>query len=337
VRRTGHLFEKITAFSTLWRAAHRAWRGKKDNRRIAKFYFYLEPELLRLQQELQAGRYVPRPYRVFTIKEPKQRRIAAADFRDRVVHHAICEVLEPLFERSLIHDTYACRVGKGNHAALKRAQQFVQKYPYYLQCDISQYFASVDHQVLRRLLARRIKDWRLLALLDLIIDHPLPEHEPGKGLPIGNLTSQHFANLYLGELDHHVKDRLGVPAYLRYMDDFVLFEFTKPRLHQYLAEIRRFLKGSLQLQLKAQATRVAPVTEGLAFLGFRLFPGAIRLQARGLTRFRCRVRARERAYLAGEIDDRLLSASVNSMIAHMAHADTLSVRRQLFSDSMGLG
>lgn len=337
MKRTGHLFEKITAFSTLWRAAHRAWRGKKDKRRIARFYFYLEPELLQLQQALLAGCYVPRPYRLFTISEPKQRRIAAADFRDRVVHHAICEVLEPLFERTLIHDTYACRVGKGNHAALKRAQQFMRRYPYYLKCDIRQYFASIDHEVLRRLLARRIKDRRLLALLDWIIDHPLPEHAPGKGLPIGNLTSQHFANIYLGELDHFVKDRLGVPAYLRYMDDFVLFDINKPRLHQHLAEIGRVLNGSLQLRLKAQATRVAPVTEGLAFLGFSLFPGTIRLQAKGLTRTRRRVRARERAYLAGEIDDRLLSASVDSMIAHMAHADTLSVRRQFFSGSMGLG
>lgn len=213
----------------------------------------------------------------------------------------------------------------------------MRRYPYYLKCDISQYFASVDHQVLRRLLARRIKDRRLLALLDLIIDHPLPEHAPGKGLPIGNLTSQHFANLYLGELDHYLKDRLGVSAYLRYMDDFVLFESTKPRLHQHLAAVRHFLNESLRLRLKTKATRVAPVTEGLALLGFRLFPGTIRLQARGLTRSRRRVRARERAYLAGEIDDRLLSTSVNSMIAHMAHADTLSVRRQLFSDSMGLG
>jgi len=204
MHRAGNLFDSIVAFDNLWRAAHKAWRGKKDKIRIADFYFHLEREILLLQEELISDRYQPRPYRIFLVTEPKHREIASADFRDRVVHHAIIQVLDPLFERRLIHHTYACRVGKGSHAALQQAQWYAQRFPYFLKCDIRKYFQSVDHSTLNLLLARILKDRRVLELLSRIIAHPVAGHLPGKGIPIGNLTSQHFANLYLGELDHFI-------------------------------------------------------------------------------------------------------------------------------------
>jgi retron-type reverse transcriptase len=202
MKRYGHLFEQVVTFENLCLAAEKAFRGKKDKQRVATFYFHQETEVLRLQEELCSGTYQMRPYRVFEVREPKPRKICAADFRDRVVHHAICNVLDPIFEASSIYDTYACRRDKGSYAAVRRAHEFARRGRYYLKCDVRKYFESVDHAVLKALLRRKIKDETLLALLDRIIDHPIPDAVPGKGIPIGNLTSQYFANLYLGELDH---------------------------------------------------------------------------------------------------------------------------------------
>lgn len=335
MKRTGHLFDAIIAFPNLWLAAHKAWRGKKDKARIADFYFHLERELLTLQDELITGSYQPRPYHVFEVTDPKRREIAAADFRDRVVHHALVNVLDPLFERRLIHDTYACRVGKGTHAAAQRAQTFSRRWPFFLKCDIRKYFQSVDYAILTALLMRIIKDPRVLDLLALIIAHPVPGHPPGKGIPIGNLTSQHFANLYLGEMDHFIKERLWVPGYLRYMDDFLCFGETKSFLHGVHFEIRRFLNEHLILELKERVTLLAPVEEGIPFLGFRVFPGTIRLGRKGLSRFRRKLHVRETAFQQGEIEEGLLSRSVTSMIGHMVHADTLALRRQWFAADLG--
>jgi retron-type reverse transcriptase len=220
MKRSGGLFEKIIAFDNLLLAARKAQRGKRHRTSVAHFLFHLEPQILTLQEELRAGTYRMQPYHTFTIYEPKQRQICAAAFRDRVVQHALCTVLDPLFEASFIHDTYACRRGKGTHAAVRRAQQFARKFPYVLKCDVRKYYDSIDHAVLKALLRRQLKDTACLALLDHIIAHPLPGSRPGKGLPIGNLTSQYFANLYLGELDHLVKERLRCKGYVRYMDDF---------------------------------------------------------------------------------------------------------------------
>ncbi|MEO5369203.1 MAG: reverse transcriptase/maturase family protein [Magnetococcus sp. DMHC-1] len=337
MKHTGHLFGSIIAFPNLWRAAHKAWRGKKDKTRIADFYFNLERELLRIQEELVSGQYQPRPYRLFMVTDPKHREIAAADFRDRVVHHAIINVLDPLFETRLIHHTYACRVGKGTHAAVQQAQHCAARFPFFLKCDIRKYFQSVDHTFLATLLARIIKDQRVLDLLARIITHPVAGHPPGKGIPIGNLTSQHFANLYLGELDHFIKERLRVNGYLRYMDDFLVFGPTKSFLHGIHFEIRQFLHDRLSLVLKDHVTLLAPTNEGIPFLGFQVFPQTVRLQRKGMARFRHKFSAREELFQRGEINATLLSRSVGSMIGHMVHADTLAMRQKLFSAVVDLG
>ncbi|MBF0311735.1 MAG: group II intron reverse transcriptase domain-containing protein [Magnetococcales bacterium] len=335
--RSGNLFDRIVCFTNLWQAAHKAWRGKKDKTRIAHFYFALEVELLSLQEELQSGSWSPRPYRTFEVFEPKRRKIAAADFRDRVVHHAIMNLLEPVFERSLISRTFACRLGKGTHAAVRYAQDLGRRHAFFLKCDVQKYFESMDQSILKTLLRRHLKDARLLTLLDRIIDHAPPDHAPGKGVPIGNLTSQHFANLYLSELDHFVTDRLAVPGYVRYMDDFLFFGPSKSFLHGIHGEVRQFLADKLSLKLKESATLMAPVEQGMPFLGCCVFPGTVRLQPKGAARFRHKTREREQAFRHGQIDEGLLSLSVGSMIGHMAHADTRSLRQRLFSDSLGLG
>ena len=337
MKQHGHLFEQVTAFANLLRAARQAQRGKLDRISVAHFAFHREPELLTLQEELLSGSYCMRPYRTFVIYEPKRRQICAADFRARVVHHAICHVLDPLFEACLIHDTYACRRGKGSHAAVKRAQDFARRFPYYLKCDVRKYFESIDHAILTRLLRRKLKDHRLLALLDHIIAHPIPGGVLGKGVPIGNLTSQYFANLYLGALDHLLKDRLRVRGYIRYMDDFLVFADNKPALHATLATIRTFVQQVLLLELKDEVMRLAPVTQGIPFLGFRIFPGLVRLEAKKWARFRQRIRELEGQYICGMMGEETLARSVASMIGHVRHANALAARRSYFARSLFLG
>ena len=337
MKRHGHLFEQVVEYGNLLAAAHRARRGKRDRIAVARFVFDLEPNLLRLQQELRSGSYRMRPYRTFVIREPKRRQICAADFRDRVVHHALCAALDPIFEGCLIDDTFACRRGKGTHAAVRRLQQFSRRFRYVQMCDVRRYFETVDHDVLRALCRRKLKDRALLSLLDRIIDHPLPGAEAGKGVPIGNLTSQYFANVYLGELDHFVKERLRLPAYLRYMDDFAVFADSKPELHRGLAAVREFLHATLRLELREERTLLAPVTQGVPFLGFRVFPGVVRLDGRKLARMRRKVRQREAEHRFGRINEEELAGSVRGMVGHVCHIDSLQARRQLFAVSVGLG
>ncbi len=206
-----------------------------------------ESNLLRLQRELIEGTYETGEYRHFFIREPKPRKISAAPFRDRVVHHAIVQMLEPIFERRFIHDSYACRRGKGTHRALDRAQKYLRKYDYYLKTDIVRFFPNVDHAVLVGLLGRTIRDIRLMQLIRHIIasgegvlrDQASSGYFPGddlfallrpRGLPIGNLTSQFFANVLLDPIDHFVKEELRQPGYVRYADDLVLFSDSKAGL-----------------------------------------------------------------------------------------------------------
>lgn len=263
--------------------------------------------------------------------------ICASDLRDRVIHHAICNILEPIFEKKMIFHTYACRPNKGSHLAIKTAQKFARRYKYFLKCDIKKCFESIDHEVLKNTLARIIKDKKLLGLLNIIINHAVPGAISGKGLPIGNLTSQHFANLYLGKLDHFLKDELSINGYIRYMDDFIIFHDDKLFLKELLSKIEIFIWDNLKLKLKEKATTIAPVTEGVPFLGVRVFKRLIRLQRPNLVRFRRRLRFNEKKFLQGRISKQDLINSVNSMFAHISHANTVEMRRKFCDIDFELG
>ncbi|MFM9960277.1 MAG: reverse transcriptase/maturase family protein [Planctomycetaceae bacterium] len=230
MRRSSQLSCEVSSFEALCRAAKKAERRKRSRRTTGRFAFFRELELLRLHEELHDRRYRPGGYRTFPIFEPKRRLISAAPFRDRVVHHALTSVLEPIFERSFVFDSYACRTGKGTHAAVRRCQEFAKRFPFVLKADIRKFFPSIDHDILKRLIRRNIKDPNVLWLCDLIIDHsnaqePVLDWFPGDDLlspserrrevPLGNQTSQFFANVYLDPLDHFVaesqsRDRQGV-------------------------------------------------------------------------------------------------------------------------------
>lgn len=336
MKRHGNLFDQIVTFENLLLAAKKAGRGKKDKSSVASFLFNLENDLIQLQSELTTQAYQPRDYTLFEIMEPKVRQICSSDFRDRVVHHAICNQIEPILERRAIFDSYACRIGKGAHLAVIRCQQFTKRFPYFLKCDIKKFFESIDHKILKDLLLQKFKDKRLLELFSVIIDHAVPGNMPGRGLPIGNLTSQHFANFYLGEIDHFIKDHLRVKGYVRYMDDFISFANDKDTLHELLRKIETFARDALKLELKAKVTTIASVTEGIPFLGFRIYPNVIRLRRENLVRMRKKIRLKERLYVEGKITEKDLILSMSSMVGHVSHVNSRAERRRIFERSLSL-
>jgi len=318
-RRIGDLFESVVSFHNLLGAARRAKRGCGATREVCAFFYNLEPELLALRRELLSGSYAPGPYRYFTIYDPKVRTIAVAPFRDRVMHHAVVGVLTPIFEKRFIHDSYATRKGKGTHAAVLRSQTFLRRRPWFLKADIRKYFDSVDHSVLFSILERKIKDRRLLALLKKVTGDSL---RLGKGLPIGNLTSQFLANVYLDPLDHLVKERLRVKCYLRYMDDFVLFADAKVRLLEWRDAMEEFLSEKLKLGFKPGGVWLNRSSHGLSFLGMRVFPGVILLRGENRRRSVRRMRSRLRSWESGRMSEERLSSCLTSIVGWLRHFGT---------------
>jgi RNA-directed DNA polymerase len=323
------LYKQIADFGNLLSAAKKAMRGKKQTTAVCEFRYDLESELLRIKSELESGSYQPGPYHFFQIQDPKKRRICVAPFRDRVLHHAICNFLEPVLERSMNKSSFACRKEKGSLAALQHAQNLCKTHSYFLKCDISKYFDSVDHEILKTRLGRRVVDHRLMSLLARIIDTNLPYCDQGKGIPIGNLTSQHFANFYLTPLDHFITRTLQIKAYCRYMDDFLLFSDEKSGLKEAEKEIRCFLRCRLRLSMKERARVLAPVLEGVPFLGFRLFPGVIRIQRQLLKRWRKKLKGRFKEFEKFRIQESEFLCSVTSLMGFMNHANSLRLRQSL--------
>lgn len=336
MRRQGNLYQQVTSTKNLLHASKKAFIRKKTKSRVSNFYFNLENEIIEIQQDLINLSYKPSPYGIFEIKEPKPRSICCSSFRDRIVHHAVCAILEPIFEQKMIFDTYACRRGKGTHLAIEKAKYFTRRYSYFLKCDIRKYFHSIDHLVLKNMLRGYFKDKKLMQLLEVIINHQVPVDPVGKGLPIGNLTSQYFANIYLSDLDHFIKENLKMNGYIRYMDDFIVFSNNKEELHKVLKTIREFIGLELKLELKERVTKIAPVTEGVPFLGFRIFKNLMRLQRPNLVRLRRNVRKREKAYREGKISQEDLIRSVNSMVGYLRYSDSTRVRQDIFTGSKGL-
>ena len=339
MKRTGNLFPEVCAFENLLRAFKKAWQGSGAAREACRFRFFLEKELIKLKSELESGAYKPGRYRYFTIHDPKERIISVAPFRDRVVHHALVGVLEPIIDKRFIYDTYANRKGKGTHKAVLRARHFAGKNRLYLKTDVAKYFNSIKHEVLLGILARSIKDGRVIDLVARIATNSDRSRgsDQGRGLPIGNLTSQFFANLYLDPLDHFIKDRLGVRGYVRYMDDLVLFSNSRDFLKSRLADIGGFLENELGLRLKPSATALNTARHGLSFLGFRIFPGTIRIRPENYKRLKKNMQRRLSDHQAGRISEDELASSLRSMFEHLAFADTQGLRRAMPAHGAGVG
>lgn len=290
------------------------------SREVAEFCADPEPRCLELRSELSAGAYTPGAYHTFLLLDPKPRLISAAPFRDRVVHHSLSAVIEPQLERHAIHDSYACRVNRGLHRAVERAERFTRRYSAYLKLDVHHYFETIHHETLKAQLRARFKDDRLLALCDQIIDHGAPGSSVGRGLPIGNLTSQHFANFYLSYLDRFIKQTLRVKGYLRYMDDLLLFADDFETLRGWRAEVQSFVSSELQLSLKPRAERLDWVRSGVPFLGLRIAPHATRFDQGRKRRLRARLHHLNQLH-AHEIDEPTI-ASASSLYAWARLADS---------------
>lgn len=338
------MFDELVSWQNLLSAHRKASHGKRGSRSVASFEHRLEDHLADLPAELIAGSYRPGPYRSFVIHEPKRRLISAAPFRDRVVHHALCNVIEPLFEGHFSAASFANRVGKGTHRAVTRAQELAREHPFVLQLDLEQFFPSVDHGILRRRLEARIADPRVLALVDTILasgqglldDVYRMVYFPGddlfavnrpRGLPIGNLTSQFWANVYLDELDQFITDELGCLAYVRYVDDLLLFADSKATLWRFKAAVLDQL-ASLRLTAHPGA-HPRPVTEGFPFLGFTLSPGRRRLKSRKGLHFRRKLKADLAAWRTGVTSGTEVVASVQGWLNHVRYGDTLGLQREL--------
>ena len=342
------LFASWSSLRALWDATQRAARGKKSQPAIARALLDREAMVLGLHAELSAGTWRPGRANVHVIRDPKTRTIAAAPFRDRVVQQALCEAIGPMLDRGLIGDTYACRVGLGTHAALRRAQRWARAYRFAAHLDVRKYFACIDHALLLGQLARDIPCPRTLEVCAAIVAAGVEGLEPARfhfagddlftpyarsvGLPIGHLTSQHFANRYLSPVDHRAKDRLGIRPYLRYMDDLLLFDDDAARLHDHAAALE---EAASRLRLRLHPWQVVPTRGGIGYLGFRILPHELRVKRSSVNRAKTRLKrklaeARARPERP-ELWESFL-ASLRSTLAHWAHGDTYRLRTGLLRE-----
>ncbi|MBI2452553.1 hypothetical protein HYV50_05790 [Candidatus Pacearchaeota archaeon] len=281
-----NLYKKLCSLENLNIAWQKARKGKTKKFYVIEFEKNLEENLKKLQFELENKIYFPQPLKKFIIRDPKTRKIYSSVFRDRIIHHAIVNILEPIFEPIFIFDSYASRKNKGHHKALKRFDYFKRKVSlngkklkgikdknyicgYVLKADIKNYFESVNHKILISIIEKIINDRDLISLINKILANYESEAK-GKGMPLGNLTSQFFANVYLNKLDYFVKHKLRTKYYIRYVDDFIILHNNKAVLENYKEKINHYLKN-LKLELHPTKSRVIPLHKGTNFLGFRVF------------------------------------------------------------------
>lgn len=329
------VFDRIASFENLWHGYRLARRGQRGAREVIRFELDLEANLWQLRADLLDGSYRPGPYRRFLRRDVKLRKIAAPTFRDRVLHQAIGLDLAPFLERKLVPWTYACRPGRGQHACLRAAQDALRRHPFCLKLDIRRYFPSIDHLLLKGLVARLVGDARLRGVLDAFVDScrtVYEEQEPpdlfpgdrlhtpwerGYGLVLGALLSQYFANLYLDPLDRYVTEGLRLD-YLRYMDDFLIFG-ERAKLLDARDAVAAFLAG-WRLRIHERKARLYPSGDGVPFLGFRQLPWGKRLLRRNVKAYNARRKLKERDLAAGRIEQPDYRASCRGWMAHAEHA-----------------
>jgi retron-type reverse transcriptase len=298
----------VHSFANLYNAYLIARKQKRYRGEVLRYSYNLDAELTALQKELETRSYRVGAYRPFEVYEPKRRQIVALPFRDRIVQHALNNIIEPVFDRRMIYDSYACRVGKGTRQAARRVSYFLGKPEniYYLKMDVKSYFASIDRDILKTLARRCIDDEGVLWLLDTIFDS-----SPGPGMPIGNLMSQLFANVYLHELDHYCKNAMSVKYYLRYMDDIIVMSNSKVYLHALLTAIEDFLRCHLRLVLNNKTT-IGKCRDGIEFVGYRIWSTHKLIKKASLAR----MKVKAVAWKNGRMADEKFMASMGSWIGH---------------------
>lgn len=326
MKRHDGLFWKMVDIENMYTAFEEARRGRKFKSEIMAVSERIEHVITKLILDLTAGNWQPETYHQFEARnEVKRRIINAPTFRDRIVHHALCLVVMPLFERKFIFDSYACRAkgtDKGTHMAVRRLAKFIRQQKaesgraYILQCDISKYYPSVDHSLLKQEIRRTIADERLLTVWDRIIDGF--SSQQGKGIPIGALTSQLAANVYLNPLDHFAKETLHIKRYLRYMDDFIVIAGSKEELHANLVSLRWFVEKKLLLTLNPK-TKIFPASQGVDFAGFRTFENYILPRKRNIRAAKIRFKHLSYLYKHRRIEFDDVRPRVASFLGYVKH------------------
>lgn len=351
------VFNHVTSSANLYQAAHKTLlKGLRFKANGAAWKWQLEYHLIKLQHELKSGTYVHGKYQSFTIYDPKERNILAAQIKDRVVHHALNNIIEPVVDRKFIYHSYACRIGKGQHLAMRHAKAMLQANTYFIHLDVKKFFYNIHRPTLLGIIGNTVHDEAALGLIEEIINsstrhafylpprpvdlfnQTLPDEynytgypNATRGIPIGNLCSQVFANWYMNELDQFVKHQLKIKYYIRYMDDFVFFGNNKSEMHEAEHHIQEFAAKQLKLKLHASggATRC---THGLTFLGFRIFTTHTTIKSASVNRFRKKLKhylkPTELSPLTHFFD---VFKRTQAWNAHALHADSFALRTNLFN------
>lgn len=350
MKKLSNLYRQIYDFENLYEAYRQARKCKRYRREVLDFTRNLEQNLIEIQNELIWQTYRVGRYREFFVHDPKKRLIMALPFKDRVVQWAIYRVLNPLLDKRYINTSYACRVGYGTHKAVAKVQYWLRRLSrqcgqvYVLKMDIAKYFYRIDHDALMGILSRILADRDLLQLLDTIVrsethfglgiaDHGFTGARIGGiGMPIGNLTSQMFANLYLNELDQYAKHRLQIKQYVRYMDDVLILHHDKQSLWQYKDAIDRFLKEQLKLSLNNK-TCIRTISQGVEFCGYRIWPAKMRMKRKSKVKMLRRLTGLAQKMKAGKITHTDYNASLQSYLGTVKHCRGDGLKRKLLSMS----
>lgn len=322
MKRIGNLTDKIAEYDNLMLAAHKAFRGKNSSLSVVKYRNNFIENIFQLRTQIITGNIDVGNYNRFTIYEPKERIICAASLNQRILHHAIMNVCHDYFDKTLIFDSYASRPGKGLHKAVMRLKGFVPNYKYYVKLDVRKYFESIDHSILRAKLQRIFKDFRLLNIFTKIIN------SYGRncvGLPIGNLTSQYFANLYLSGLDHYMKETVKCPAYIRYMDDVVIMSRSRIELRHFILEYCNYAMSILKLRIKPPI--IGRTVDGILFLGFRVYRDNICLGGKAKRRYKRNIIKLKNLFLNRKINEIEYSRRLSSTLSYVTFAQSYKFRK----------
>jgi retron-type reverse transcriptase len=330
-----NLWEQVVDFENVYRAYRAAARGKRYRQESLDFKYQLEDNLCTIVNELVWDMYQPSPMRQFFVLEPKKRLISAPAFRDRVIHHALCQVIEPIFERRFINSSFACRVGHGTHTAMQYTLHCVQQWRMYyvLKGDITQFFPSVNHEILKQIISRAIRDKKVLHLIDIIIRSYESPEQDGRGIPIGALTSQLFANIYLDQLDHYLKEVCQVTYYARYMDDFVIVHRDKKLLQGLLCKIEEYLHEHLKLNLNPK-TGIFPGKQGIDFCGYRIWPTHVKPRKSTVMRAKKRLKKMISTYKTNPEILEHAKASLNSFLGYIKHCSGFRTTKSLLQKAI---
>ncbi|MCK4670296.1 MAG: hypothetical protein KAT43_03755 [Nanoarchaeota archaeon] len=355
-----HLFEKLISLENLQDAYQKAKKHKSKSPAVIKFEKHWRLNLINLHKELKTRTYQPQPLKTFILRDPKTRTICVSQFRDRIVHHALVNILQPIFEPRFIYDSYASRKNKGTFPALKRFNTFLKKVTkngklrsdarnandvcgFVLKADIKHYFDTVDHKILLKIINRYIKDEKVLWLIRLILNNhysKLPgkgsanqrfadlSSQAQKGMPLGNWTSQFFANIYLDELDQYIKHKLKIKYYLRYVDDFVILHQSKNMLIRYKKQIESFLH-SLTLELHPDKCKIIPLKRGISFLGFRCFYYYKLVRQRNIRKIYSKLKDMLEFYKSKNIDAKDIQETLRGWNAYAMQGNTYKLREIL--------